>query len=173
MTLKCSFLVYPESGLDIIWLADYNSHNRLHLEAASGIPPLIVPTQDTASRNQGTTLPLQQPAQMSALGRLPAEERFVVLYDSKLHRPPDTTGSQRDGSSSSSSSTRIVASSEYEDQLWEANQVRVRQTSEVDVTSVQGTRLVIKETRAIQPMESILKESQIIIQETQVADSAR
>lgn len=94
ITLRCAFFASPESSVDIIWLASYNHH-----------PELSMQQQQQHSRQQSKINQFQSKALHQALGgRLPAEERFVVLYDSKLHRQNNNNNNLISSSSDQSTS---------------------------------------------------------------------
>ena len=164
VTLNCSFIAYPAESLDVIWLVNYN-HQRHHQSSAD--------TPEGGAELQRFS---------GASSRLPAEERFVVLYDSKLHRLSQLAGGQSsnaaaaNNSSDASSEQPVVAGSAA------SNDNHQQHLSEV---SLYGNRLLVRETRhsasplsatfdsAAAAAESILKESQVIIQAAHVDDSAR
>lgn len=154
ITLKCSFLAYPESSLDVVWLVDYNHrsaafNNKFHHQSHqshTGEPPVI-------SGGAGTN-----PGLPAGLGRLPVEERFIVLYDSKLHR----------GNSSGATSEQADSTGIYDNK--QQSREKYFTISEI---SLYASRILIRETRSINEGESIIKESRIIIQSAHVDDSAR
>lgn len=167
MTLKCSFLVYPESSLDIVWLANYNHAHGRHMSNHNA------PVSEPSDANQlGQT-------QTDLRGRLPAEERFIVLYDSKLHRvsqPDAIRNSTSNYDSATSNNVEQTSTRQYEqpDQLDQDQTLNSKQVSEI---SLYGSRILIRETRAAEhelgDATGILKESQIIIQSARADDSAR
>lgn len=208
MTLKCSFLAYPaDATLDIVWLADYNhlqryNHNHHHHHTRTGTGTQSHNQRPRERRLEGLAAGesaleqlrgrpeeadrAEEPA--ANRSRLPAEERFIVLYDSKLHR--------RSASSTSSSSGPTISPAP-DSNTNEQNDIFVDEQSlgaddslqrdrPFDEIQLHGSRILIRETRPPSDWpsattngldgaaaESIVKESQIIIQSAHVDDSAR
>lgn len=123
----------------MVWLVDYN-HRAAFSEAH----------HFAEAAGAGVPVP----------GRLPVEERFTVLYDSKLHRMNSTS-----------------IGNDLNDDSIELNQNKQRKSKAklftISEVSLYEARILIRETRSIDEEESIVKESQIIIQSAHVDDSAR
>lgn len=160
MALKCSFLAYPESSVDIVWLVDYN-HLQRHQRPAE---------PRGADRDTETNY----------RGRLPAEERFVVLYESRLYRTGDSSNNNSLVGNVDSSQVAPAEAKQADEEPKEDSKRRA-----FDEISLYNSRILIQESRAQidvddnsdhnddHPTVAILKESQIIIQSVQADDSAR
>lgn len=191
--MNCSLLAYTESSLDIIWLVDYNHHSTM----ANG-PQQISPQQSSSSAeiqspslstssllfelpHNGQRPPLLpgRHSSNSNIGRLPAEERFIVLYDSKLHRSNNTTATATATTNNNNAGlggnqpSRMSSSHEEEDSS--SSSSGAAQEFVWNEASLYGSRILIRETRPSvrNGHEFIFKESQIIIQSAQMDDSAR
>lgn len=136
----------------MVWLVDYNHrsaafNNKVQQSHHSFSEPPIV----FGGTGSGPALP-------AGLGRLPVEERFIVLYDSKLHR----------SNSSGSASEQADSTGIYDNR--QQSREKYFTVSEI---SLYASRILIRDTRSINEGESVVKESQIIIQSAHVDDSAR
>lgn len=138
-------MAYPESSLDVVWLVDYN-HRAAFTEAQLN-------HHHFTETSTGTGAPVP--------GRLPVEERFTVLYDSKLHRLNST-----------SIANDVSDPIELHQNKHHQHKSRAKLFA-ISEVSLYESRILIRETRSIDEEESIVKESQIIIQSAHVDDSAR
>lgn len=136
MTLKCALYAHPEDSLNVVWLVDYQQqHERQR--------------QDVVANGR----------------RLPAEERFVVLFDSRVHRAPTNSSV---GNNHSNELDAAATSEETSDD----NSANAPQL--VNEVALYGARVLVRETRlSLAWPQSVYKETQVLIRAAHINDSAR
>ena len=177
LVLTCSFLAYPSSALQIVWLADHNQLRQTQSDAA------------TASGGAG-----ERPQRL--------DERFVVLFDSNLSEGMRPANNSLDDGNEETDADEEEEEDEAADQVDERNSSCVKTKLGVSATLF-GGRIVVRESLAggrrretvlparrklsrlgdemdgaeppaPQPQDELgAKESQLVIRTAHVADSAR